>query len=60
VDGILLWLHHASPRAPIATHNTGSQLNTYAATQWAGSIKDYARKAMRADDIDGRAARLQR
>jgi len=26
---------------PMATHNTGSQINTYAAAQWAGSIKDY-------------------
>jgi L-alanine-DL-glutamate epimerase-like enolase superfamily enzyme len=26
---------------PMATHNTGSQVNTYAAAQWAGSIKDY-------------------
>jgi L-alanine-DL-glutamate epimerase-like enolase superfamily enzyme len=26
---------------PMATHNTGSQVNTYACAQWAGSIKDY-------------------
>jgi len=26
---------------PMATHNTGSQVNTYAAAQWAGSVKDY-------------------
>ena len=26
---------------PMATHNTGSQLNTWATCQWAGSIRDY-------------------
>jgi L-alanine-DL-glutamate epimerase-like enolase superfamily enzyme len=26
---------------PIATHNTGSQLHTWATCQWAGSIRDY-------------------
>jgi len=26
---------------PMATHNTGSQLNTWAVCQWAGSIRDY-------------------
>jgi len=26
---------------PIATHNTGSQLNTWATVQWAGSIRDF-------------------
>jgi L-alanine-DL-glutamate epimerase-like enolase superfamily enzyme len=26
---------------PMATHNIGSQVNTYACAQWAGSIKDY-------------------
>ena len=26
---------------PIATHNTGSQLNTWATCQWAGSIRDF-------------------
>ena len=26
---------------PMATHNTGSQVNTYANAQWAASIKDY-------------------
>ena len=26
---------------PMATHNTGSQVNTYAAAQWAASIHDY-------------------
>ena len=26
---------------PIATHNTGSQLNTWATVHWAGSIRDY-------------------
>src|SRR5688572_9107755 len=26
---------------PMATHNTGSQVNTYACAQWAASIKDY-------------------
>jgi L-alanine-DL-glutamate epimerase-like enolase superfamily enzyme len=26
---------------PMATHNTGSQLNTWAACQWAGAIRDY-------------------
>jgi len=26
---------------PMATHNTGSQVNTYANAQWAGSIRDF-------------------
>ena len=26
---------------PMATHNTGSQLNTWATCQWAGSIRDF-------------------
>lgn len=26
---------------PVATHNTGSQLNTWATCQWAGSIRDF-------------------
>ena len=26
---------------PMATHNTGSQLNTWATVQWAGSIRDF-------------------
>jgi len=26
---------------PLATHNTGSQLNTWATVQWAGSIRDF-------------------
>ena len=26
---------------PMATHNTGSQVNTYASCQWAASIRDY-------------------
>jgi L-alanine-DL-glutamate epimerase-like enolase superfamily enzyme len=26
---------------PLATHNTGSQLNTWATCQWAGSIRDF-------------------
>jgi L-alanine-DL-glutamate epimerase-like enolase superfamily enzyme len=26
---------------PMANHNTGSQVNTYASTQWAASIRDY-------------------
>jgi L-alanine-DL-glutamate epimerase-like enolase superfamily enzyme len=26
---------------PMATHNTGSQLNTWAVCQWAGAIRDY-------------------
>jgi L-alanine-DL-glutamate epimerase-like enolase superfamily enzyme len=28
-------------RLPIATHNTGSQLNTWATCQWAASIRDF-------------------
>ena len=27
----------------MATHNTGTQINTYAAAPWGGSIKDYVR-----------------
>jgi L-alanine-DL-glutamate epimerase-like enolase superfamily enzyme len=26
---------------PMATHNTGSQLNTWATCQWAGAIRDF-------------------
>lgn len=26
---------------PMANHNTGSQVNTYASAQWAASIRDY-------------------
>ena len=30
---------------PIANHNTGSQVNTYASAQWAASIHDYIEQA---------------
>ena len=43
---------------PMATHNTGSQINTYAAAQWAGSIKDYIalKTHHRAGRLDGQGA----
>ena len=43
---------------PMATHNTGSQVNTYATCQWAASIRDYMslRNGDRRRRVDGSGA----
>ena len=47
---------------PMANHNTGSQVYTYAAAQWAASIRDYigARNHHRRRRLDGSGAAARR